>query len=60
MNLHLTAFRSAKDNLKTGNFVFTLDLSENFPEHVTGILFSYSLTKLRQNFRKFSYFLVNL
>ena len=30
MNLHLTAFRSAKDNSKTGNFVVTLDFSENF------------------------------
>ena len=30
MNLHLTAFRSAKDNLITGNFVVTLDFSENF------------------------------
>ena len=30
MNVHLTAFRSAKDNLKTGNFVVTLDFSENF------------------------------
>ena len=30
MNLHLTAFRSAKDTLKTGNFVVTLDFSENF------------------------------
>ena len=29
-NLHLTAFRSAKDNLKTVNFVVTLDFSENF------------------------------
>ena len=29
-NLHLTAFRSAKDNLKTGNFLVTLDFSENF------------------------------
>ena len=30
MNLRLTAFRSAKDNLKTGNFVVTLDFLENF------------------------------
>ena len=30
MNLHLSAFRSAKNNLKTGNFVITLDFSENF------------------------------
>ena len=30
MNLHVTAFRSAKDNAKTGNFVVTLNFSENF------------------------------
>ena len=30
MNLHLTASRSAKDNLKTGNFFVTLNFSENF------------------------------
>ena len=30
MNVHLTAFRSTKDNSKTGNFVVTLDFSENF------------------------------
>ena len=32
----------------------------NFPKYVTGVLFSFNLVKLRQNFRKFSYFSVNL
>ena len=32
----------------------------NFPKREIGVLLNYSFVKLRYNYRKFSYFLVNL